>query len=256
MTAECQRLVDAYVSWLKSRITVADLNGACEITTPFLDRHNDRLQIYVHRTSQGLRLTDDGYTIGDLESSGCHLDTSVRQRLLQTILNGFGVTLDEKDGELFVEASEHSFPQKKHALLQAMLAVHDMFLTAKQHVTRFFWEDVHQFLEANDVRFTPSVEFTGKTGFVHKFDFVIPRSRKEPERILKAINSPSRDTATSLIFAWTDSREARPAPSRAFAVLNDSEKPISQEIVSALSQYDIESIIWSKRNDFVPMLAA
>lgn len=255
MSAECQKLVDSYVNWLRSRITVADINGVCEITTPFLDRHNDRLQIFVQRNGQGLRLTDDGYTVGDLESSGCRLDTSLRQRLLNTVLNGFGVTLND-DGELAVEASEHSFPQKKHALIQAMLAVHDMYLTAKQHVTTFFWEDVNQFLEANEVRFTPSVEFTGKTGFVHKFDFVIPRSRRQPERIVKAINSPSRETASSLIFAWADTKEARPAESRAFAVLNDGEKAISQEIVSALKHYEIEAIAWSKRNDFVPMLAA
>lgn len=115
MSAECQKLVDSYVNWLRSRITVADINGVCEITTPFLDRHNDRLQIFVQRNGQGLRLTDDGYTVGDLESSGCRLDTSLRQRLLNTVLNGFGVTLND-DGELAVEASEHSFPQKKHAI--------------------------------------------------------------------------------------------------------------------------------------------
>jgi hypothetical protein len=255
MSAECRKLVDDYVNWLKSRITIAEVNGVCEITTPFLDRHNDRIQIYVQRCGEGLRLTDDGYTIGDVESSGCHLDTPVRDRLVKTILNGFGVTLGE-DGELFVESSEASFPQKKHALIQAILSVHDMFMTAPPRVMSFFWEDVQRFLDANNVRFTPSVEFTGKTNFVHKFDFVIPRSRKQPERIVRAINSPSRDTASSLIFAWTDTREARPPKSRALAMLNDTEKDISQEIVSAFQHYDIEAIPWSKRNDFVPILAA
>ncbi len=32
------------------------------------------------------------------------------------------------------------------------------------------WLDVH------DVRYTPKVKFTGKTGFDHLFDFVIPKS--------------------------------------------------------------------------------
>ncbi len=252
MTVECQKLVDGYVNWLKARITVAEIDGVCEITTPFLDRHNDCLQIYVQKTPQGLRLTDDSYTIADLEASGCTLDTSLRQHMLKTILNGFGVTLNED--ELFVEASEHSFPQKKHALLQAMLAVNDMFLTAKQRVLSFFWDDVNHFLETNEIRFTSSVEFTGKSGFVHKFDFLIPRSRKRPERIFRAINHLDRGRASDLIFAWTDTRTSRPTESKAYAVLNDSDEPISQELVSALGHYEIGAIPWTHRNDFLAEL--
>ena len=70
MTMDCEQLVSTYVDWLKAKIEVQDINGVCEITTPFLDRHNDRLQIYVERGEHGLRLTDDGYIITDLEMSG------------------------------------------------------------------------------------------------------------------------------------------------------------------------------------------
>ncbi|MCI0638019.1 MAG: DUF1829 domain-containing protein [Gemmataceae bacterium] len=254
MSADCQKLVDAYVNWLKSRIKVVDLNGVCEITTPFLDRHNDRLQIFVEKLPQGLRLTDDSYIVSDLEASGCALDTPLRKQMLQATLNGFGVGLSA-DNELFVEASEESFPQKKHALVQAMLAVNDMFMTAKQRITSLFWDDVMHFLEGNDIRFTPNIHFPGKSGFSHKFDFVIPRSRTQPERVLRAINSPSRDSATSLIFAWTDSKEMRQGEARAYAVLNDSEEPIRQEVLAALSHYDISAIPWSRKNEFAEELA-
>jgi hypothetical protein len=252
---DCKRLVDAYVDWLRERITVLDVNGACEITTPFLDRHNDRLQIYVQHSPNGLRLTDDGYIVGDLEASGCALDTPLRKQMLHATLNGFGVGLAD-DGELFVNASEESFPQKKHALVQAMLAVNDMFMTAKQRVVSFFWDDVSRFLQGNDIRFTPNIHFTGKSGFGHRFEFVIPRSKSQPERILRAINNPSRDPALSLIFAWTDCRDTRPPESRAYAVLNDSEEAISQDVLGAFNHYDIKPILWSRRNDFVDELAA
>ncbi len=255
MNVECKKLVEAYVNWLKEKITVADVDGACEITTPFLDRHNDCLQIYVQKTAHGLRLTDDGYTVADLELSGCSLETESRQHMVKTILNGFGVSLAE-DGELFLEASEETFPQKKHALVQAMLAVNDMFLTGQERVKSFFLEDVNRFLEANQIRFTPTIAFTGKSGFVHKFDFVIPHSRSQPERILKAINRASRETVSSLIFAWNDTKDARPTDSRAYAVLNDLEKEVSSEFLSALEKYEIQSVLWRQRNDFVPQLVA
>ena len=70
MATDCKTLVEAYLAWLRDRISVAEIDGVCEITTPFLDRHNDQLQIYVEREGDRLRLTDDGYVIGDLQSSG------------------------------------------------------------------------------------------------------------------------------------------------------------------------------------------
>ena len=181
MDSKCDNLVASYLNWLKDKITSTDINGVCEITTPFLDHHNDRLQIYVQKQGQGLRLSDDAYIISDLEISGCQLDSPQRRQLLQTILNGFGVR--EEDGELFVEASAEDFAKKKHALLQAMMTVNDMFMTSKHRVASLFIEDVQRFLEDHDVRYTPDVEFTGKSGYIHKFDFVIPKSRQQPERL-------------------------------------------------------------------------
>lgn len=254
MTPECEQLVASYLEWLRGRITVADINGVCEITTPFLDRHNDLLQIYVEPSNGNLRLTDDGYILGDLESSGFTIDTNKRRDMLRLVLNGFGV--EERDGELLVETSIEKFPQKKHALVQAMLAVNDMFMTARPHVATLFLQDVELFLEAHEVRFSPSVEFTGKTGFVHKFDFLIPRSRGAPERLLRAINRPSRDTATSLLFSWTDTKEVRPKESQFYVMLNDTEKPLAADILEAFKHYQVEPVAWSAREQFAPELVA
>ncbi|MFH1264522.1 MAG: DUF1828 domain-containing protein [Planctomycetota bacterium] len=254
MATDCQTLVESYLAWLRQKIATADIDGVCEITTPFLDRHNDRLQIYVERRGERLRLTDDGYIIGDLESSGCLLDTPHRREMLQTILAGFGVR--EEDGELVVEASERDFPKKKHSLLQAMLTVNDMFMTARHRVSRLFFDDVVRFLDAHEVRYTPSIEFTGRSGFVHKYDFVIPRSKKMPERILRAVNNPTRDSATSMIFSWTDTRETRSRDSKAYAILNDSERGPNFDVLSAFSQYEIVAVRWSERQNFLGELSA
>jgi Domain of unknown function DUF1829/Domain of unknown function DUF1828 len=253
MDVDCTKLVAAYLDWLKAKITTADIDGICEITTPFLDRHNDRLQIYVRKEGHGLRLSDDGYIIGDLETSGCALDTPQRRQLLKTILNGFGV--QEQDGELFIEASPEAFPKKKHALLQAMMTVNDMFMTSKHRVASLFIEDVQHFLEEHEARFTPSVDFVGKSGYSHKFDFVIPHSKEMPERLLRAINHPSRESATSLLFAWTDMKEVRPANSNVYAILND-EKDLSPDVLNAFEHYDVKTILWSQRKEFIQELVA
>jgi len=60
---DCYQLVTLYADWLKERVKLKTIGDVCVLTTPFIDRHNDYLQIYVKATPSGMLLTDDGYTI-------------------------------------------------------------------------------------------------------------------------------------------------------------------------------------------------
>jgi hypothetical protein len=112
-------------------------------------------------------------------------------------------------------------------------------------------------LDGNDVRYTPKVKFTGISGFDRSFDFVIPKSAgKQPERIVQAINRPTRDTAEAFIYKWSDTREVRPHDSKAYAVLNDFEQSISGGVLDAFRNYQIEPVPWSHRAEVVTELAA
>jgi hypothetical protein len=158
------------------------------------------------------------------------------------------------DGALEVKASKDDFPMRKHNLVQAMLAVNDLFYLASPMVSSLFLEDVIIWLDENEIRYTPNVKFTGKSGYDHLFDFVIPKSKKQPERILQAINRPSRDEAQAAAFAWFDTREVRAPESRAYAILNDSERDVPPTVMDALQSYDVRSIPWSKREAVVEEL--
>jgi coenzyme F420-reducing hydrogenase gamma subunit len=116
---DCQSLVDAYLDWLRQKTNIESVNGVCVITAPFLDRHNDQLQIYVKKTDTGLILTDDGYITTDLRLSGCEFTTEKRRQMLRSILDGFGVRLE--GDELIVEATLDSFPQKNTILFKLCL---------------------------------------------------------------------------------------------------------------------------------------
>ena len=74
MTEEIQALLDQYWAWLRDKTILRQMNGWVEITTPYLDRHNDRLQIYAMRRGSGYVLADGGYVLDDLEQSGCKID--------------------------------------------------------------------------------------------------------------------------------------------------------------------------------------
>ena len=252
--AEIEKLLIDYREWLKDKTTLRQVNDSwVEITTPYLDRHNDALQIYARAANGGFVLTDDGYILHDLEASGCKLDTQKRLDLLRMTLNGFGVKLNQEAME--VHATAENFPLRKHNLIQAMLAVNDLFYLAKPIVESLFYEDVVAWLDANDIRYTPSVKFPGISGYDQHFDFAIPKSKKQPERIVQAINRPTRESALLFINAWGDTRQVRAPESKAYALLNDDQS-ISGAVVDALQNYDILPVPWTQRVDVVAELAA
>ena len=253
---EIEKLLNDYRAWLKDKTMLREVNnGWVEITTPYLDRHNDALQIFARAENGGYILTDDSYTLHDLEASGCNLNTEKRRELLKMTLNGFGVGMNNE--ALEVHASPETFPARKHNLIQAVLAVNDLFYLAKPVVESLFLEDVTTWLETNDIRHTARVKFTGISGFDHLFDFVIPKSpRKQPERIVQAINRPTRDNAEAFIYAWSDTREVRPPASKAYAVLNDVEQLVSGGVLDAFRNYQIRPVPWSNRGEVVTELAA
>lgn len=248
----CELLINEYADWLRDQICVSELDGYCEITTPFLDRHNDFLQIYVMENGNNLLLTDGGYILSDLRFSGFDLNTEKRIDALETILRGFGIK--RKADELYVETARKDLALKKHLLIQAMLAVNDLFILAQPNVLSFFLEDVEAFLNTKEIRFIPKVSFTGLSGYSHYFDFAIPKSVNAPERLIKAINTPNRNNISSLIFSWNDTKNSREIDSRAIVILNDQEKSISEESLIALESYQIESIFWTKRESKVDLL--
>ena len=120
MTKFCKNLINDYIEWLRQNINIKEINGMYEITTPFLDRHNDHLQIYVKKSDGGLILTDNGQTITNHRLSGFEFTPEKRQ-ILNSNLKSFGIQLI--DEELVAKTTPEDFPQKKHNLIQAILYI-------------------------------------------------------------------------------------------------------------------------------------
>lgn len=131
-----------------------------------------------------------------------------------------------------------------------------MFFLAAPMVTSLFCEDVVTWLDEHNIRYTPRVKFTGKTGYDHLFDFVIPKSQQQPERIIQAINHPNRERAQTVAFSWIDTKEVRHPDSRAYAILNDMDKAIPGTVLDALQNYDVTPVSWCQREQMVAELIA
>lgn len=246
--------IENYLSWIRSNSSQKRIGAFEEITTPFVDSHNDHIQFYISRSQHGFILTDDGYTLNDLEMCGCDIKSKKRREYIQQISESLGVSI--KDGSIVAEATESDIACKQHMMIQAMLKISDMFLTTSSRVKGLFFEEVDSFFEENDIRNTPSIMMMGQSGLSHRFDFVIPASRKMPERIVTTLNTPSKQNVQAAIFAWNDVIKTRSTHSKGYIVLNDTKKAPNPEIFTAIKNYDLVPLLWKQRENFVVELAS
>jgi len=249
MSENFQVIIDSYIQWIRDNTSLRSVgNGSSSaIVTPFLDRHNDHVEIYATKKDGGYKLTDDGQTIKDLEMSGMEISSPKRQKVLNTTLNGFGVKLGE-DQELYVETNLSNLGQKKHFLIQAILAVNDMYALSQEHIFSFFKEDVELYFKSNEIIHTKDVKITGKTGFHHNIDFIVSASKTRPERLIKTINNPKKDQVIPALFMFNDIKEIREQETKSYLIYNNIDYQPSSEILDALSSYDVHGIPWSEKD--------
>lgn len=241
-----------YLDWLNKSIEECQISkNIYRITLPYLDRNNDCTEIFIRVNDNKYILTDDGETIGELELSNFNLFSSQkRTEIFNSILQAHGVNKSE-DNQLYVECSKEDLPQKKHLLSQCMIKVSDLFYTTKNTVQSLFLEDVQIFLDQKDIRYTPNVSFYGKSGLTTTYDFAVPKSKSAPERIIKVVNNIDQTQTNNILFLWDDTRKNRSDNSMLYVFLQDKDKKISQSTITAMENYGVIPVMWSKREKYV-----
>lgn len=240
---DIQKLITEYAEWLKREITFEKIGEYYEITTPYLDNANDYLQIYVRQEGNEIYFTDDAYTINTLKMNGIQF-TGNRKEHLNKILRQYGIDLN--GDELVAKAPVHAFPQKKHMFVQAMLRVDDMFALSRSRVASYFLDDVQTYFDQQDIFYSDNVQFVGKSGFSHNYDFLLQRSKTKPERLCQAVNNPNKSNMGNIIFKWNDTKPSRKEDSQLIVLLNDDNK-IARGVEEAFENYDVKVVRWSNR---------
>ena len=250
------KISSTYLDWLKSEMVEKDLgNGYTEITVPFLDRHNDYIQIYVEKTDDDVfRLSDDTYTITDLQMSGLEFKSAKRKKVFNDIVRKRGIKYDDATDELFIEVHKSRLGEAQHQLFQSMLDINDLFYLSKPSVKAFFFEDVEAYFKNHGIYFSRDIEIKGKSGYAQSFDFLLQRHATHPERFIKLLSNPGRSNIERFIFSWTDIKDSRDQESKLIVMINDAEKNVSEHI-SHLREYDIDSMPWSQKDKCVEMFA-
>lgn len=246
-----------YVDLLKQRTIESKINeNTYRITTPLLDRNNDAIEVYVIKNGDQLTITDDGYIVNDLLSSGLTLKKdTLRDRYLQNILSNHGISLGSNN-DLFISTNSKQYALKMHMLTQCMSKISDLFVLNRSSIVSLFYEDVKKFLTENDIRFIDNPLFFGKSKLATQYDFAIPRSKNSPERILKVTGNINLNFARTTMFGWQDTKEMRDKDSTLYLIFDDRNKNASDDVKEALDSYDINLIDWTNIENYRDELLA
>lgn len=279
MNQEIEKLMTSYTDWFRSEIDTGDASlGWTSVAVPFLDHHNDYIEFYVGCEDEGYVLSDDGWAIREVETSGVDPRSPRCVSIIGPTLRGLGVEMVED--ELRVFTSAETFGKRIHDLIQAMLYVSDLSYLAgtrdlvgkvpglaqvevvperaeslNMRPNYEFSAGVSGWLDHIGVEYTPKAKVTGASGLEHEFDFAIASGFDGPRRYLQTFQRPTRASAAKTVFAWTDTLQTRSESDKGFAILNDVAHEVKPEIASAIGNVGMEVVPWSERELLVKELA-
>nr|DAP59036.1 MAG TPA: protein of unknown function DUF1829 [Caudoviricetes sp.] len=243
--------LNEYFAWMRDNTIAKEdpLTGWSVISTPFTGLFNDNIQIYAKRENGEIILSDDGETLENLSLAGLDISRSQqRKQYFDLILHNYGVILN--GAELTIKARENDFPRQKHNLISAIAEIGDMSVMAKHTVASMFKEDVQNYLDEQNIIYTPQFIAKGSTGLEFMFDFQI--AGKEKEIVIKPFNMLTQGMVERFLFGWDDIRAVREKQSQkkleGIAIINDTSTDPKPELIGALESKRANVILWSQRH--------
>ena len=256
-----EKLKKVYFDWLFKEYTYSDLdNSIVKIGTPFLDNDFDSIIMYVKFMKNGtLTLSDDGWTINNLESNGISFSGHSKRlnKILDDTVSSLGIERGQ-DNELFVNTSVDRFPIVKQRLLQAIMKVNDLVFLNNDNTKTIFFEEISEFLKKNDILFSERPSYSGKKGVTVQFDFSIPVKNGE-ERLIRTISKGNNlNNAKILTMDTRIIQDSKPA--KFYALVDDenngfTKKEETKVILEENSKNNIILLPYSKLKENPEQLA-
>jgi hypothetical protein len=229
MTTSAAELEKLYFTWLRKEYSFTDLeNNVVKIDTPFLDSDFDYIVLYAQSLRNGkIVLTDDGWTIDNLQSAGLSLSkrSVTRRHLIEEIATSFGVEINLDTKNISLQTTLEDFAEAKHRLLMAIMRINDLLFLSPANVASSFVDDIQELLDSQNVFYTPNILVPAMSGLTVHFDFSIPQ-KKDEEKLVRAISSPNNLNGAKLA-SYDINLASRTRKAKYIVLLNDKNKKIT-----------------------------
>ncbi|WP_270671349.1 DUF1828 domain-containing protein [Staphylococcus hominis] len=252
-----EQKMNEYFNWLKQSYKYKEMDSSTEITTPFRNHLNDYIRIYVDfLPDNSIILSDDGLTLNELKMSNINIKTKARNRIMQSILNQFNLSL--KDDEIIAHVKNESFAQSKHDLIQGILKIYDLTITSRNNISSLFYEDVFNFLYEEELAGAAEVSVSGESGIKYSIDYILPETKSKPEKLINFANNLDFNKVTNDVYMYRDVKTNRPSRNnqtpKMFIIANDIEHPINDKARQAAEHENLLILHWSDKEKIISTL--
>ncbi|MFC6165300.1 DUF1828 domain-containing protein [Lactiplantibacillus dongliensis] len=253
MNINIQSLQQAYLDWATQKQTFETQANFTTIRTPFVDMYHDTIELFIEHQAGQYILSDDGYTLDELDTLDLQLSSGraskKRQAYFNQICLNFGIQVHQKELQIrFTDLA--AMPQKQFQLVQGMLQIMDMLQTSRDRVSDYFLEDIRNYFFEKELSFVEDVSFQGQTGNMINFNYIFgKKSINDKAKAIKAVNRPKSIAYESPLMGIIDVRDSRPDTD--FYVLANDTESISDKFISSFENYSIPVLQWSKRDNWI-----
>lgn len=242
-SSDFDSLIRSYGKWLSDNTTYTQLDEWYEVNVPLLDEDNDYTQFYVKPGKNSVTFSDDCATLRRLESHGMTV-TESRLAVLKDILNQFGI---ERNGdELTLTSDTADFADAKNRFLQAIIKVGDMSMLANPMCRRILQMTFVCSLMRTTYGMWKALSSVASLVCCASMTLCCRlrvNRRNDSAHLLRGLPSDSFPVP----YSWEDTQAARKTPSELVVFLNDSDRRIDNQLITALEKYNAYPIKWSER---------
>ena len=257
---DSKNIKDSYIEYIKENTHVNLLEGdSQEVITPFVNTYGDGISFTIKYDGKYYILTDDGFTLWDLQLNGIDLTKkNKRHHLLKSILNYNGLEL--MSDEIIKKTKKHNLGQAIHDMTQVLLNVYDLSLLHPQTVQSHFLEDVRSYFHENtEYNVFPDLSIAGKSRLEHKFNFLAMSKGKY--KLVQVHNKITKDKLHFILSSWLDTTENRTKSygrdeSLSIIISSDGYKELKDEYQDALNEYNINIINFEDKKKLKAQLGA
>lgn len=247
-----QELKRNYIKWYNDKIEFNNIsNNIIRIDLPFKDSSLDNLIIYAiyNNDSKLITLTDDGYTIFNLEQYGIFINMSQeRLSILLEYLSEYGVKYNKETREIYLETTEKNFAQNKHRFLQCLIFLNDMRYLSNKEGKNIFLDDVAQKLDDYNISYSRDISLVDSSGMNYHFDFAIKTKQTNNHKFINAITNPNNITIIkSKVTDTLVTKNIKQNECNKFIfILNDMNELINKQNEIFLNHNGIETIKYTE----------
>ncbi|KRK80088.1 DUF1828 domain-containing protein [Companilactobacillus nodensis] len=253
---ETSKWIDDYLKWMKTKYSVTSFDDGDEIMTPFTNIIGDRIAIYVSPLNKNkIRLSDDGTTINDLVLLGIDINSGVRSRIIESIINSFGISLTANK-ILAIDGKKEDFPVMKQSLIQTILRIDDLVMTRKSNVKNLFFEDVMNYFDDNEFKGLPDYPVTGGSGNSYKIPYALGKSKSNPLQLIQILNNADFQRISTEIVTLEDIKSNvnyENGKINYSVIFNDVDHGIKDKAQNIALSKGLDIIPWSDKNKILSL---